>query len=222
MKIRISLNWLTAVAAVVASFYATSLVSGEEISFQNVPLNDAIKVLARQRQPECNFILDPKLSGIFDADGKPIQQPTVTLHLENIAYEQALNQILTEHGLILIGDPVTTVARITFTNQLLKKAEAKFLAGDTNAPIPVMVFDSTPMDVAIKHIAEAAHLEVALGAKISDGYRTAGGDLIRPPTVSLRWQKLTARQALLALCLNYDLVVIVDEQTGVWRIGMRP
>ena len=42
MKIRITFNWLTAVVVIVAF---TSQASGQQISFQNVPLDDAIKVL---------------------------------------------------------------------------------------------------------------------------------------------------------------------------------
>jgi hypothetical protein len=193
---------------------------GQAINFQNVPLDVAIVNLARQAGR--NFILDPKLSVPFDADGKVIQRATVTLYVANTTFEQALGQILTEHGLVLIEDPVTTVARITFTNQPLKKVDASFLAGDTNLPVPMVVFDDVPMDVAIKNMARTAQLDILLDPKISDGYRTPGGKLVTPPSVSIRWQNITARQALLALCENYDFNVIKGDKAGVWRIEMKP
>lgn len=220
MKIRTTFNRLAAAFAIIASFCAACPVSGEEISLQNVPLDDVIVNLARQAGR--NFILDAKLSAPFDADGKVIQRPSVTFHEGDTTVEQALGQILKEHGLVMVEDPVTTVARITFTNQPSEKADASFLVGGTNAPVPLLAFSDVPVDAAIQYIAGTGHLGVALDPKISDGYRSSDGKLVTPPLVSIRWKNITARQSLLALCLNYDLNIIKDDKTGVWRIEMKP
>jgi hypothetical protein len=219
MKIKTAFRRLTAALALAASVWAAGPAGGEEINFQNVPLDVAIANLARQAGH--NFILDPQLSAPFDASGKVIQQPAVTFQVTDTTAELALGKILKEHGLVLIADPVTTVARITFTNQPAKKVEASVLAGDTNAPVPLIVFADVPMDVAIKNLAGSAQLDVVLDAKISDGYRTADGKLITLPTVSLRWQNITARQALLAMCLNYDLTITAEAKPGVLKIGLK-
>jgi hypothetical protein len=220
MKTRKMFNEVAAALMLLAIVVAAGAAGAEEINFNNVPLDDAIASLARLTGR--NFILDPKLSASFDAEGKVSQRPTVTLHLENTTAGQALGQILKNHGLILIEDPVTTVARITFTNEpVMKTTDANFLAGDTNPPVPMLVFQDVPLCVALDEIARSGKIKVVIDSKLSDSYHTADGKFIIPPSVSVRWKNLTARQALLALCLNYDLAIIKDERTGVWSIETR-
>jgi hypothetical protein len=192
---------------------------GEEFGFQNVPLDIAIKTLARQTGH--NFVMSPNFVSGLDAAGKSISRPAITFHGESSPAD-LLAKLLKDNGLVMVDDPVTTVARIAYTNELTRKADAALLAGDTNAPIQVVNFVDVPLDVALEEIASrSGALTVVVDPQLAAPPVTADHQLVVPPTVSVRWEKITARQALLALAVNYDLAVTPDKQTGAWRVKKR-
>jgi type II secretory pathway component GspD/PulD (secretin) len=88
--------------------------SGEEllplIMFEDAPLHDAIKTLARQAG--INFLFDPKLTAP-GPDGKPPVQPNVSIRFENVTAQQALAAVLENYGLQLVMDNKTKTGRIT-------------------------------------------------------------------------------------------------------------
>ena len=67
--------------------------------------------------------------------------------------------------------------------------------------IPLIEMENTPLSEAIRQIARKAHLNILLDPRLSE-----------PPfdrmTVSIRWQGVTAQEALSALLDNYGLVLV--------------
>ena len=176
------------------------------IVIENVPFSDAIRNLAIQTGQ--NFTLDPRVTG------KP-----VNIRWENITAAEALDRLLKEQGFMLIQNPATTVARIVGTNLNAKPVPADQILGDTNKTIAAVVFDYTPMEVAIGGLAKQAGLEVELDPKISMPSRDSAGKFITPPVISVRWKNISAAQALAALLDNYELVIVKDSTTGRLRVG---
>jgi type II secretory pathway component GspD/PulD (secretin) len=80
------------------------------IMFEDAPLHDAIKTLARQAG--INFLFDPKLTAP-GPDGKPPVQPNVSIRFENVTAQQALTAVLDNYGLQLVMDNKTKTGRIT-------------------------------------------------------------------------------------------------------------
>jgi hypothetical protein len=189
------------------------------ITIDNVPLSDAIRNLAQQA--DFNYMLDPGLTGpFFGPDGKMGPEPTVTLRWENLSAGQALARLLKEHGLRMAENPVTTVTRITYTNQVTRPFDGSLPGGSTNV-IPLMRMQQVPLADAITRLATDAHLNVIVDPSLSNVRSGPGGRMTPPPAVSFRWRNLTATQALTALCENYDLVVVKDAATGVARIKFK-
>jgi len=200
-------------------FLSALWAGGEEIGLQNVPLDTAINTLARQTGH--NFVLSPNSVSGLDAEGNSISRPAITFQGETTAAD-LLAKLLKDNGLVMVDDPVTTVARIAFTNEPTRKADAALLAGDTNAPIQVLNFVDVPLDVALEEIAgRSGALKVVVDSQLAAPPVTADNQLVVPPQVSVRWEKITARQALLALAVNYDLAITPDKQTGGWRVKKR-
>lgn len=192
---------------------------GQGFNFKNVPLDTMVDILARDVGD--NFIMSPGLAGNVDANGRPVRKPMITYQGDATANE-LLAKILKEHGLVMLKDPVTTVTRIAYTNEPVRKANARLLAGDTSAPLPEIVFDMAPLDICLNYIAKSGKMTLVIDPQISNGTRTPDGKLVSPPLVSVRWTNLTARQAMLALCLNFDLSLAADGKTGAWRITLKP
>jgi type II secretory pathway component GspD/PulD (secretin) len=80
------------------------------IVIDEVPLTDAIRNLARQSN--LNFQFDPRLTAV-GPDGKPTNQPTVSIRFENVTAQEALGAVLDNYDLVLQQDPRSKIARIT-------------------------------------------------------------------------------------------------------------
>jgi hypothetical protein len=193
------------------------------IPMQSVTLTDVIKKLARQTGQ--NFILDLRLGGPsrlggpwLGLDGRPAPEPSVTVRWENLTAEQLLGKLLKKHGLTIIANPATSIARIAFTNQAVKPIPASQVGDGSNAVIPLVVMDCVPLDEAIKNFAAQAHLNLSLDPALPVSSAGPVTHTVAECFVSVRWEKVTARQALAALLDNYGLALFLDPVTSSAKI----
>jgi type II secretory pathway component GspD/PulD (secretin) len=92
---------------------------------------------------------------------------------------------------------------------------------DPNSVIPLIVMDEVPLTDAIKNLARQAGLNYMLDPKITYGAPGADGKVTPQPLVSLRWENLTADQALNAVLGNYNLTIVDDPKTKIARITVK-
>jgi type II secretory pathway component GspD/PulD (secretin) len=95
-------------------------------------------------------------------------------------------------------------------------------AGGTNAPtaaaeLPIQ-FQDVPITTAIESLARLANINYMLDPKIGYGQPDQNGQIKPEPTLSLRWENVTAQQALLALLDNYSLQLVENPKTGIAKI----
>ena len=94
----------------------------------------------------------------------------------------------------------------------------------TNAPavpvasIPLIQFQDVPLTTAIENLARQAGINYLLDPKIGYGQPDQNGQVKAEPTLSIRWENVTAEQALRALLDNYGLQLIEDKNTHIARI----
>jgi type II secretory pathway component GspD/PulD (secretin) len=81
------------------------------ISMEDVQLTDAIKNLARQAG--LNYMLDPHIPFLAPGPDGRSSQPSVSLRLENVTANQALEALLNNYSLAIVEDPKTKISRIT-------------------------------------------------------------------------------------------------------------
>jgi len=67
------------------------------IEMENVPLTDAIRQIARKAR--LNILLDPKLSA------PPYDRMTVSIRWQEVTAREALDALLDNYGLVLVGSP---------------------------------------------------------------------------------------------------------------------
>ena len=92
-------------------------------------------------------------------------------------------------------------------------------AAPSGAPvIPLIVMDDVPLTDAIKNLARQANLNYMLDPKISFGQLGPDGKPIPQPSVSIRWENITAAQALNALLNNYSLQLVDDPKNKISRV----
>ena len=79
-------------------------------------------------------------------------------------------------------------------------------------------FQDVPITTAIESLARLASINYLLDPKIGYGQPDQNGQIKPEPTLSIRWENVTAQQALLALLDNYNLQLIDNPKTGIDRI----
>jgi type II secretory pathway component GspD/PulD (secretin) len=97
-------------------------------------------------------------------------------------------------------------------------AQNSAATAQSTAVIPLIVMDDVPLTDAIKNLARQANLNYMLDPKISYGQVGPDGKLAPQPTVAIRWENITAAQALNALLNNYGLQLVPDAKTKIARV----
>jgi type II secretory pathway component GspD/PulD (secretin) len=89
------------------------------------------------------------------------------------------------------------------------------------ALIPLIVMDDVPLTDAIRNLARQAGLNYMLDPKMGYGQPGPDGRVVPQPMVSLRWENVTAEQALMALLANYNLQLAEDPKTKIARVTVK-
>jgi type II secretory pathway component GspD/PulD (secretin) len=123
-----------------------------------------------------------------------------------------------------------TATNVTTTVQTTNEAPAVATSAPAPAPaeapaapagIPLIQFSDVPLTTAIENLARQANINYMLDPKIAYGVADQSGQVKVEPTLSIRWENITAEQALLALLDNYGLQLIRDNNTGIARITIK-
>jgi hypothetical protein len=118
----------------------------------------------------------------------------------------------------MVENPLTTVVRITYTNQIVNSVDTSLLGSDANVAIPLIQMDVVPLDLALNTFAYEDHIKVVFYDELLGIRSNPGKPPVPQPLVSIRWQNITPKQAIVALCENYNLVIVKDSTTGAIRI----
>src|SRR5271157_6437088 len=86
------------------------------------------------------------------------------------------------------------------------------------ASIPLIVMEDVPLTDAIRNLARQSGINFLLDPKIGYGQPGPDGKVIPQPSVSIRWENITADQALEALLNNYGLQKVEDPRSRIARV----
>jgi len=95
-----------------------------------------------------------------------------------------------------------------------------------NATTPMIIstnelpiqFQDVPITTAIENLARLAGINYLLDPQIGYGQLDQSGKIKTEPTISVRWENITAQQALMAVLDNYGLQLIENPKTKIARI----
>jgi len=196
----------TASAQTTNTLADTDTTNVPDIRFQDVPIAKAIDALAHQAG--VNYILDTNI--FYQKIGR---DAAVTVLWRNITARQALVALLDIYGLQLIENPQTGIALITW-----KSPDAKALVVQST-PLPVSTNDVTepiqiddvPLTTAIENLTRQLQVNYMFDP---DCIQIINAD----PRVSIRWDNISVRKALLAILDKNGLQIIYDPKTRIARI----
>jgi len=156
-------------------------------------------------------------------------QPTVVAVTNAVAADVATNvPAVTE---TVTNQPEVVVASNAPVGAVASNAPVEVVTGEasttTNAPapdvatIPLIQFQEVPITTAIENLARQANINYLLDPKIAYGQPDQNGQIKPEPTLSIRWENITAAHALAALLDNYGLQMISDSKTKIIRITVK-
>jgi type II secretory pathway component GspD/PulD (secretin) len=120
--------------------------------------------------------------------------------------------------LVAANDAVPSAAAVSTPPADATPADDSANTAQPKAIIPLIVMDDVPLTDAIRNLARQAEINYMLDPKIGFGQIGADGKTTPQPSVSIRWEKITAEQALTALLNNYTLQLIEDPKSKIDRI----
>jgi type II secretory pathway component GspD/PulD (secretin) len=82
-------------------------------------------------------------------------------------------------------------------------------------------FQDVPLTTAIENLARLAGINYLLDPQIGYGQTDQNGRIKTEPTISVRWENITAQQALMAILDNYGLQLVEDPKTQIARITLQ-
>jgi type II secretory pathway component HofQ len=100
-------------------------------------------------------------------------------------------------------------------------AHAADAAGTPGTIIPLIVMDDVPLTDAIRNLARQAGLNYMLDPKIPYGQMGQDGKVTPQPSVSIRWENISAEQALNSLLNNYSLQLVEDPKNKIARVSVK-
>jgi type II secretory pathway component GspD/PulD (secretin) len=89
------------------------------------------------------------------------------------------------------------------------------------ATIPLIQFQDVPLTTAIDNLARQASINYILDPKVGYGQPDERGQIRGQPNISIRWENLTAEQALNALITTYGLQLVQDPKTKIARVTVK-
>ena len=94
-------------------------------------------------------------------------------------------------------------------------------ASQRDTIIPLIVMDDVPLTDAIRNLCRQAGINFVLDPKIPYGQVGPDGKMMPQPSVTIRWENITAEQALMALLSNYSLQLVEDPKSKIARITVK-
>ncbi len=101
------------------------------------------------------------------------------------------------------------------------KPAEEVTAAAPDAIIPLIQFQDVPLTTAIDNLARQAGINYILDPKVGYGQPDERGQIKTQPNISIRWENITAGQALTALVTTYGLQVVDDPKTKISRVTIK-
>lgn len=126
------------------------------------------------------------------------------------------NNAATAVALVQTAPPTSKQARTPSASEAQESASEAALQ-----IVPLIQMDDVRLTDAIHMLAREAELNIMLDPRITDGQVGPNGKPEPGRLVSLRWENVSAEQALEALLDNYGLQLVTDRRSNIARVTIR-
>jgi len=102
-----------------------------------------------------------------------------------------------------------------------EEPESMMDSEEATVVIPLIVMDEVPLMDAIRNLARQAMINYMVDPKVPYGQIGEDGTMTPQPILSIRWENVTAEQALVAVLNNYNLQMELDPKAKIYRVTVK-
>ncbi len=113
------------------------------------------------------------------------------------------------------GSGASTVEEATEVTETIVDSE------EATVVIPLIVMDEVPLMDAIRNLARQAMINYMVDPRVPYGQVGEDGQVTPQPILSIRWENVTAEQALVAVLNNYNLQISEDPKAKIYRVTVK-
>ncbi len=113
------------------------------------------------------------------------------------------------------GSGASTVEEATEVTETIVDSE------EATVVIPLIVMDEVPLMDAIRNLARQAMINYMVDPRVPYGQMGEDGQVTPQPILSIRWENVTAEQALVAVLNNYNLQISEDPKAKIYRVTVK-
>ena len=140
-------------------------------------------------------------------------------------YDSSLNSINSEKHM-KTATKLTLILGLTLGSAVCIAQETKPPAASQPSTtageiVPLIVIDEAPLIEAVKTLARQANINFILDPRLTNPEPRADGKVPVPPNVTIRFENVTAEDALVSVLETYSLTMVRDPKTKVARLTIK-
>ena len=153
-----------------------------------------------------------------DKIGKMKPEPILSLCWRNVTAKQAFIALCENNDLIICKNQASCFITIRSKDRPIKHfVEGDLLGSDTNQLVKIQM-QEVRLDHALEQLSKQAGIKILLGSILTEQRDLPDMPSYLGPLISIHWNNCTPKQAIIALCENYNLIIVKDGITGVVSI----
>jgi type IV pilus assembly protein PilQ len=117
--------------------------------------------------------------------------------------------------------PVVEEELVVTEESVATEEETLVDSEEATVVIPLIVMDEVPLMDAIRNLARQAMINYMVDPRVPYGQMGDDGVMTPQPILSIRWENVTAEQALVAVLNNYNLQMSEDPKAKIYRVTVK-
>ena len=182
-----------------------------------VTANESPSVTATNEPADTSAVTPPAAPVVSAPESPSTSTTTSSVTTSTVTTSNATpdTSAVTPPAAPVVSAPAPESSSVTTTNEAASAAKPQ---PPEPPSIPLIQFQDVPITTAIENLARQAGINYLIDPKIGYGQPDQNGQIKAEPTLSIRWENVTAGQALMALLDNYGLQLSEDRKTQIARI----
>ena len=182
-----------------------------------VTANESPSVTATNEPADTSAVTPPAAPVVSAPESPSTSTTTSSVTTSTVTTSNATpdTSAVTPPAAPVVSAPAPESSSVTTTNEAASAAKPQ---PPEPPSIPLIQFQDVPITTAIENLARQAGINYLIDPKIGYGQPDQNGQIKAEPTLSIRWENVTAEQALMALLDNYGLQLNEDRKSQIARI----
>ena len=147
----------------------------------------------------------------------------VEAETEIVLAEATVEEVTDGSSSIIVEDSevVADLEEVVTEEETVDDSASTTESEEATVVIPLIVMDEVPLMDAIRNLARQAMINYMVDPRVPYGQMAEDGSITPQPILSIRWENVTAQQALFGVLNNYNLQMTEDPKAKIFRVTVK-